>query len=173
MILSADEIKKALDRGDIEINPFNASHLGSNSYDLHLHNELLVYKDRTLDMKKDNNTERIQIPQAGFEMQPGKIYLGRSKEWTATNVYAPMLEGRSSIGRLGLYVHITAGFGNIGSSGFWTLELSCVQPLVIYPDVAVCQIFFMTVQGAKTLFPEKNKYKDADDIQASKLWQEF
>lgn len=173
MILSADEIEKAVNAGDIEINPFNVDHLGPNSYDLHLHNELVIYKDQKLDMKKDNPTERLHIPESGFEMQPGKVYLARTKEWTATDLYAPMLEGRSSIGRLGLYVHITAGFGNMGSSGFWTLELSCVQALTIYPDVAICQVFFMTVQGAKKLYPEKIKYKDADDIQASKLWQEF
>ncbi len=173
MILSSDEIKKAVTAGDIEINPFNAEYLGPNSYDLHLHNELLVYKEHKLDMKKDNQTERITMSESGYELQPGKIYLARTKEWTATNLYAPMLEGRSSIGRLGLYVHITAGFGNMGSSGFWTLELSCVQPLTIFPHVSICQIFFMAVQGNKTLYPEKIKYKDADDIEASKLWQEF
>lgn len=173
MILTADAVQLAIENGDIVIKPFNLERLGPNSYDLSLHNELLVYKEHTLDMKKDNAVERIGIPESGYLLQPGKIYLGRTQEWTATDTYAPMLEGRSSVGRLGLYVHITAGFGNLGSSGYWTLELSCVQPLMIYPGVRICQVYFVTVEGAKKLFPEKIRYKDADDIQASMLWKEF
>jgi deoxycytidine triphosphate deaminase len=54
----------------------------------------------------------------------------------------PMLEGRSSTGRLGLFIHVTAGFGDIGFAGFWTLEIFCVQPVKIYPDVEICQIYY-------------------------------
>ena len=172
-MLTANAIQQAINQGEILIKPFNLKRLGPNSYDLSLHNELLVYKEPQLDMKKDNAVERIVLSESGFLLQPGKIYLARTQEWTASDVYAQMLEGRSSIGRLGLYVHITAGFGNLGSSGYWTLELSCVQPLMIYPGVRICQVYFVEVEGAKKLFPEKISYKDADDIQASKLWQEF
>lgn len=172
-MLSAQAITQALQKGDVVIKPFNAEHLGPNSYDLTLHNELLTYTERELDMKKDNSVERSIIPASGLLLQPGKIYLARTQEWTASDVYAQMLEGRSSIGRLGLYVHITAGFGNLGSSGYWTLELSCVQPLMIYPGVRICQVYFVEVDGIKELFPKKISYKDADDIQSSKLWQEL
>lgn len=172
-MLTGAAILDAIEKKEIEISPFNREQLGPNSYDLTLHNELLVYRDKQLDMKLNNPIERIIIPEEGYAMQPGKIYLGRTKEWTGTDCYVPMLEGRSSIGRLGLYVHITAGFGNIGSSGNWTLELSCVQPLIVYPGVRICQVYFVKAEGEINLLPEQNKYKDANDIEASKLWREF
>jgi len=173
MILSAETIKKAVETGEIIIKPFNQEQLGPNSYDLRLHNELVVYETHNLDMKKELPTKRILIPHNGFELQPGTLYLARTHEWTATDCYVPMLEGRSSVGRLGLSVHITAGFGNLGSSGYWTLELSVVQPLMIYPEVKICQVYFLTVEGAKKLYTEQNKYRHADDIQPSMLWKEW
>ena len=173
MMLTAQAICDAIDAGEIDIKPFNRERLGPNSYDLSLHNELLIYKDAILDMKKDNHVERIKIPDDGYLLQPGTLYLARTQEWTASDYYVPMLEGRSSVGRLGLYADITAGFGNLGSSGCWTLELSCVQPLVIYAGVRICQVYFLTTQGERILQPEKNRYKDAEDIQPSLLWKEF
>lgn len=172
-MLTAQAIKDAVSQGDIIIKPFDEQKLGPNSYDLSLHNEILVYREKTLDMKKDNQVERIIIPESGYLLHPEKLYLARTREWTATDRYVPMLEGRSSIGRLGLHVHITAGFGNLGSSGYWTLELSCVQPLIIYPAVRICQIYFIMPCGEQHMVVEKNRYKDADDIQPSMLWKEF
>lgn len=173
MMLSSEAIKKAMEKGEINIKPFNQEQLGPNSYDLRLHNELMVYDCHRLDMKKELPTKRILIGDDGFELQPGTLYLARTHEWTATDCYAPMLEGRSSVGRLGLSVHITAGFGNLGSSGYWTLELSVVQPLTIYPGVKICQVYFLTIEGAKKLYIEQNKYRDADDVQPSMLWKEL
>ena len=173
MILSGEEIKKHIDTGQITIKPFNQEQLGPNSYDMRLHNELLVYEHKKLDMKKNNPFKRITIPENGLELEPGRLYLARTEEYCATDHFVPMLEGRSSVGRLGLNIHVTAGFGNIGSSGYWTLELACVQPLVIYPHLAIAQVYFLTMQGEKKLYPEKNKYRDAQDIQPSLLWQEF
>ncbi len=173
MMLSGDEIKKYIEMGQIKIKPFRQEQLGPNSYDLRLHGELLVYEPKKLDMKKENPVKRITIPEEGLELEPGRLYLARTEEYCATDHFIPMLEGRSSIGRLGLFIHISAGFGNIGSSGYWTLELASVQPLVIYPHVPICQVFFLTMQGAKKLYPDKNKYKNSADIQPSLLWQEF
>ena len=70
-------------------------------------------------------------------MQPNKLYLGRTNEYTRTDGYIPMLEGRSSVGRLGVFIHVTAGFGDVGFAGYWTLEIFCVQPIRIYPNVEI------------------------------------
>ena len=132
MILSGLEIKKRLG-SDIHIDPFNENQLNPNSYNLKLHNELMYYEDEVFDMKKELKTSSLIIPKEGLILKPNKLYLGRTKEHTKTQNLVPMLEGRSSIGSLGLCVHITAGFGDVGFEGYWTLEFFCVHTIKIYP----------------------------------------
>ncbi len=171
MILSGLEIKKRLHK-TIEITPFCEERLNPNSYNLTLHNELLVYKKRELDMKKVNEVDRILIPSEGLLLQPGKLYLGSTNEFTSADDCVPMLEGRSSIGRLGLYVHVTAGFGDVGFHGCWTLEISCVQPIRIYAGVEICQIYFHTICGDYKPYAS-NKYQNNHGVQPSMLYKEF
>src|SRR5205814_1268420 len=130
MILSGKEIQRQLGT-NIFIEPFNEKQLNSNSYNLGLYHELLCYEDYILDMKKNHTVYSLRIPVEGLVLKPHTLYLGRTIEYTKTHTYVPMLEGRSSIGRLGLFIHITAGFGDIGFQGFWTLEIFCVQPIRI------------------------------------------
>lgn len=127
--------------GDIRIDPYKPERLNPNSYNLSLHEKLLVYDHPTLDMRRENTASPLIIPKDGLLLETGKLYLGRTQEYTETQNLVPMLEGRSSIGRLGLFVHITAGFGDVGFKGFWTLEMFCVQPIRIYAGVEICQIF--------------------------------
>ena len=172
MILSGLEIKKQVELGKIHIDPFDETRINPNSYNLRLHNELLVYTDDVLDMKKPLGTEKIIIPDDGLVLQPGRLYLGRTFEHTSTKHFVPMLEGRSSIGRLGLYIHVTAGFGDVGFSGFWTLEIQCIQPVKIYPMVEICQIYYHSIDGA---FDEYNsgKYQNNAGIQPSLMYRDF
>lgn len=170
MILSGKEIEKLID-DEIFIEPFFPDQLNPNSYNLRLHNELLVYQNRVLDMKQDNPVEKLVIPAEGLVLEPGRLYLGRTVEQIQSDHHVPMLEGRSSIGRLGILVHFTAGLGNIGSKGYWTLEIGCVQPVRIYPDVAICQIYFQELKGDHIKY-QSTKYHHAD-IQPSLLFQEL
>lgn len=171
MILSGKEIKNQLGKG-LTITPFNEKQLGPNSYNLRLHNELMVYDEQVLDMKKPHATQVIHIPEEGLVLEPGKLYLGRSIEYTETDCFVPMLEGRSSIGRLGLFVHITAGFGDVGFHGFWTLEIFCVQPVRIYAGVEICQIFYHSIEGDYVRYMS-NKYQNNKGVQASMLYKDF
>lgn len=171
MILSGSEIKAQLG-GNICIEPFSSDQLNPNSYNLTLHDELLVYEEIVLDMKRPNRFRRMTIPEEGLVLQPNQLYLGRTIEHTETHNLVPMLEGRSSIGRLGLFVHVTAGFGDVGFSGFWTLEMFAVQPVRIYPGVQVCQIFYHTLEGAVTEY-QSGKYQHNTDIQPSLLFREL
>lgn len=178
MILSGKEIEKQLN-SSIIIEPFNAAQLGPNSYNLKLHNELMIYNDVILDMKKKHTVSPVIIPQEGLLLEPHRLYLGRTVEYTATEQYVPMLEGRSSIGRLGLFIHITAGFGDVGFKGFWTLEMFCVQPIRVYPEVEICQIFYHTIEGTYDKYGEgiyahkSGKYQGNVGIQASMLYKDF
>jgi len=171
MILSGKEIKRQLGTG-INIVPYNESQLNPNSYNLSLFNELLVYDNDILDMKNPNPTSRITIPEEGLLLEPNKLYLGRTVEHTSTDKFVPMLEGRSSIGRLGLFIHVTAGFGDVGFSGFWTLEIFCVQPIRIYPGVEICQIFYHSIEGDYDLYTS-GKYQNNKGIQPSLLYKDF
>lgn len=171
MILSGLEIKKRLGK-EIFIDPYDESRLNPNSYNLRLSDQLVVYTGDTLDMKQDNAWQPLTIPQEGLLLQPGKLYLGRTMEFTRTLGLVPMLEGRSSIGRLGLCIHVTAGFGDVGFEGFWTLEIHCVQPIKIYAGVEVCQIYYHTIEGEYAQY-KSGKYQGNNGIQTSKLYQDF
>jgi len=171
MILTGPEIKRRLGK-DIIIEPYQEKFLNPNSYNLCLHQDLLVYSEFPLDMKKPNPTEKLTIPEEGLVLSPGKLYLGRTLEFTETHNLVPMLEGRSSIGRLGMFVHITAGFGDVGFKGFWTLEIQVTHPLKVYPGVQICQIFYHTVEGA-ILEYKSGKYQGNQGIQPSLLYKDF
>jgi len=171
MIISGKEIKERLGK-DIKIEPFDEAQLNPNSYNLRLHNELLVYNDDVLDMQRENTVSQIIIPEDGLVLEPNKLYLGRTIEYTETDQLVPMLEGRSSIGRLGLFIHVTAGFGDVGFCGYWTLEVFCVQPIRIYAGVEVCQIYYHTIAGDYEKYVS-GKYQNNHGIQASKLYKDF
>lgn len=171
MILSGKEIKRRMG-SDITIEPFNENQVGPNSYNLRLHRELLVYTEPILDMKKRNNVASVIIPQDGLVLQPGQLYLGRTVEYTKTDALVPMLEGRSSVGRLGLFIHITAGFGDVGFSGYWTLEISCIHPVRIYPGIEIGQIFYHVIEGDYERY-DSDKYQNNRGIQPSLLYKEF
>lgn len=171
MILTGQEIKRHL--GDaIIIDPFDESQLNPNSVNLRLHDELLVYEELVLDMKRQNRVRRLTIPPDGMVLSPGQLYLGRTVERTATRGFVPMIQGRASVARLGLFVQTTAGFGDVGFRGCWTLEMFAVQPVKIYPRVPICQILYHTLMGEITEYTS-DKYQDADDIQPSKLFKEL
>jgi dCTP deaminase len=172
MILSGIEIENLVKNGDIEITPFDKTQINPNSYNLKLHNKLLIYTDEILDMKKPLNSIEIIIPEDGLILQPGKLYLGRTFEHTSTQKFVPMLEGRSSVGRLGIFIHITAGFGDVGFNGYWTLEIQCIQPVKIYPMVKICQIYYHTILGQYLTY-EKGKYQNNHGIQPSLLYKDF
>lgn len=171
MILSGKEILKHMGK-EIIITPFDEKRINPNSYNLSLADELLVYEKEALDMKKPNPTKRIVIPDEGLLLEPNRLYLGRTNEFTKTDRYVPMLEGRSSTGRLGLFIHVTAGFGDIGFSGYWTLEIFCVQPVRIYPNVEICQIYYHDIDGEYDLY-SSGKYQNNSGIQASLMYKDF
>ena len=172
MILSGLEIKQRLGK-DIIIEPYNERALNPNSYNLRLANELLVYEHDVLDMKVLNTTREITIPPDGLLLEPGSLYLGRTIEYTETHGLVPMLEGRSSIGRLGLFVHVTAGFGDVGFKGFWTLEIHCIHPIRVYAGVEMCQIYYHTIEGDYVEYAPSGKYQNNKGIQPSLLHMDF
>ena len=147
MILTDQEILKNIAQHKIVIEPFDENCLGTNSYDVHLGKFLAVYNDEILDAKKHNTIREIEIPEEGFVLQPGELYLGVTEEYTETHSAVPFLEGKSSVGRLGIDIHATAGKGDVGFCNTWTLEISCVKPVRIYAGMPIGQLIYFEVKG--------------------------
>ena len=147
MILTDTQILDEMKRGTIIIKPFERKHLGSNSYDVHLGHWLAVYKDEILDCRRHNTIRTFKIPRNGMILVPSTLYLGVTKEYTETHRHVPFLEGKSSIGRLGIDIHATAGKGDIGFANTWTLEISVRQPVRIYAGMPIGQLIYFEVSG--------------------------
>jgi dCTP deaminase len=147
MILSDKKILEEIKNKTIVISPFDRKCLGTNSYDVHLGEWLSVYDDDILDAKKHNKATAFKIPKEGIILLPSRLYLGVTKEYTETYKYVPFLEGKSSIGRLGIDIHATAGKGDVGFKNYWTLEISVKQPVRVYYDMPIGQLIYFMVEG--------------------------
>jgi dCTP deaminase len=171
-ILTGAEIIKQVELGNITIDPFDPKHAGPNSYDLEMMPIVRTYVEQELDMRKEQPLAEWKIPESGWVLQPGRLYLGMTVEKAGSTKFAPMLSGRSSTARLGIFTHVVAGFGDVGFQDSWTLEIVAVQPVRIYPRVRLVQIFFETVEG-EIRHKYKGKYAKQNGPTGSRFFQEF
>ena len=160
-MLADSDIRKALATGAISVRGLRKDSIGSNSIDLHLAPTLAVYTSSVLDAARQNPIHLFRIPDTGYMLEPGRLYLGVTREWTeTTGGIVPWLDGKSSAGRLGLSVHATAGRGDAGFQGHWTLEISvlCARPLpwymrwrkegvIVYPGMPIAQLSYFRTEG--------------------------
>jgi dCTP deaminase len=153
MILTGPEILAAHEAGDISIQPFDPSNINPNSYNYHF-GDSLIRIDSDAHGALTSSTHRLS--RQGFLLEPGSLYLGATHERIGSRVYAITLLGRSSVGRLGIFLNATADLGHVGSDSHWTLELSVVQPVRIYPGMGIGQVAFWEVDGARDLY--KGRY---------------
>ncbi len=160
MILSDVKIREEMRRGRIVVQPFRAECLGTNSYDVHLGPYLAVYESPALDARRPNRVREFKIPSDGFVLVPGQLYLGVTEEYTETHGFVPFLEGKSSVGRLGIDIHSTAGKGDEGFCNFWTLEMSVKLPVRIYAGMPVGQLIYFEISGpVRRSYSEKKSAK--------------
>jgi dCTP deaminase len=171
VILSGLTIKEEISKGNIEIDPYDERNVGPNSYDLTIANEIKVFSDVDfpLDMKKHNEPSSLVISESGFIMRPHTLYLARTNERTFTNKYVPMIEGRSSVGRLGIFVHTTNSLGDLGYNGKWTFCLSCIHPIKIYPNIRIAQIYYFMIDRVGEKY--NGNYQNSEGIQESMLFK--
>jgi dCTP deaminase len=152
MILTGPEIAKEVARGAITIAPFNASQISPNSYNIRLSKTIATYEDHVLDAARENKTRTVSIPDDGIILQSNLIYLGASIEIIGSAEYVPILRARSSIARLGLFVHVTADLIDLGYVGQLTLQLHAVQRTRIYTGMEIGQVTFWRTQGEKVQY---------------------
>lgn len=170
MILTGPEIKKMVREGKIHIKPYVEKQVNPNSYNFRLATKLLVYKNFELDAKKDNPTEEITIPPEGYVLQPGRLYLAHTVEEIGSDFFVPLMHARSSTGRLGLFIYLNSGFGDLGFKHQWTLELYTIHPLRIYPDMQLGQILFHQPTGEIELY--EGRYKGSIGVVPSRMWKD-
>ncbi len=172
MILTGSKIRQAIATGEIQISPFDVAQLNPNSYDLRLSPHVMEYDDAILDAACELPTRRYAIGPEGLVLQPGGLYLMSTVESTGTCHYVPGIEGRSSVGRLGISVHATAGFGDVGFDGTWTLEVSVVKPVRVYAGMRICQVYFMRCDADPEQDLYTGKYLNQTLPRPSRIWTE-
>jgi len=171
MILTGAEIGKQVKLGRIHIKPFNEAQLNPNSYNFTLGNSLKIYSKKILDPAKKNPFKEIRIPKAGLVLKPNQLYLGHTIEEMGSDFYAPTMQARSSVGRLGLYIYLNSGLGDIGFKKQWTLELHVIHPLRVYPGMKVGQMLFWKPIGKINLY--EGKYRNSKGPEVSQIWKDF
>ena len=171
MILTGEEIKKQVKLGRIHINPFDEDNLNPNSYNFRLGDKIKIYTVEVIDSAKQNSFIELTIPKEGFILKPNQLYLGHTIEEMGSDYYAPTMQARSSVGRLGLYIYLNSGLGDIGFKKQWTLELHSIHPLKIYPGMKIGQMLFWKPLGKIKLY--NGKYKDSKGPETSQIWKDF
>jgi dCTP deaminase len=172
MILTGMEIMRMVLGGRITIDPFNPDAVQPNSYDLHLMPRIGRYMDtvEVLDPRTDNPVYYRDMPEEGTLLYPGDIYLCSTLEVVGSKEFVPKLDGKSSLGRLGIKVHLTAGFGDLGFINTWTLEVEVTRKVILYPRMPVCQVSFSTTLGDRSI-QYRGRYREQDGPTPSRMWQ--
>lgn len=155
MILTGESIRIAVKAGDIFIRPFDEAQLGPNSYDFRLGNRCRLYRELELDAHRNNPSDVVAIPDDGMVLEPSRLYLVNTLETMGSTKYVPIIRGRSSVGRLGVFIDITADLIDIGSVNQWTLQLHCVMPVRVFPGMLIGQVTFWVPTGEIELYRGK------------------
>ena len=170
-MLTKSAILEQMRLGNIIIAPFNQAQLNPNSYNVTLNERLEFYVCDVLDAYGNNPTEEIIIPKKGYVLEPNVLYLARTNEYTETYNLVPGIDGRSSIGRLGIEIHRTAGFGDVGFRGTWTLEITAIMSVRVYPNMQIGQLYYEEITGEPTNY--EGRYQDQIDATPCRLYKDF
>lgn len=149
MILSGDEIKKQVKNGNLVISPFVESQINPNSYNYRIGTTYIeIPGDDIIDSKKGcSNYKLKKIPSNGLLLKKGNLYICNTLEKIGSDKYVTSLIGKSSMGRLGLFIQTSADLGHQGQIHKWTLELRCTKDTIIYPNMVIGQISFWNTHG--------------------------
>ena len=197
MILTSNKIKTEIQKGNIYCNPYNENNLAINSIDVTLNKKIATYiemqyvynrkakklelspkitnehKNVVLDAKKQNKVYFYEIPKDGIILEPNILYLGSTNEEIGSDIYVPMYEGRSSMARLGIQSHISAGFGDLGFKSNWTLEIMVSHKVIVYPDMRIGQVYFIKPMGDIEKIYNGKYVKQGNTPTASKSFEDF
>jgi len=149
MILTGSEIRRQREAGRIKIDPFHADQISPNSYDFRLGRHLEIYEREVWDFRGDNDRIRLEIPDAGIVLESNRIYLAETEELFGSDDFVPMIHAKSSVARMGLFVHVTCDLIEIGSYDRWVLQLHAVHAVRVFPGMLIGQVTFWSVAGSE------------------------
>ena len=155
MILTGNKITEEVLNGKIVIEPFDPAAVTTNSYDLTLGDKLVMFEN----------------PDEGYEMKRGEFLLGCSNEFVGSDFYVPIVHAKSSIARLGLFIHITSGLFDIGCKCNVTFHLYATMPVRLYKNMPIAQITFWKTAGEIRLY--HGKYQNDKGPVASRIYKDF
>ena len=184
-IISGPAIDDCVAAGDIAIDPYEPGHINPASIDLRLGGKVMVYEDWVdcsaadyghydifdghgltggmsfvQDIKESARTRTFKMDkELGWVLKPGILYLMHTLERVHTDRFVPVLDGKSSIGRLGITIHLTAGFGDPGYDGQYTLEVTAQHPVRVYPGMRFCQMRFHHLDGKLLSYEQTGNYR--------------
>lgn len=170
-MLGKNGISKELKRGSIVVDDSN-NNLGDGFISVTLGNKLKVYSDPALDVSTSSAGKEIIIPEEGLILKPNELYLGRTNEWTETYGFVPLLSGTEHLAASGMEIHITAGFGDNGFEGTWTLEIVCANPTIVYPGMYIGKIQYFPLIGDPSI-EYRGKYFQQVEPTESRLSEEY
>jgi len=171
MILSGLKIKREVKKGNITIIPFEEKLLNPNSYNYRLADTIYEVTDEIIDPIKKTNVKKIKITENGYVLKPNTLYLASTIEKIGSDKYVTQLIGRSSVGRLGLFLQVTAPLGHVGCNHCWTLELRVVEPLRVYAGMRIGQVTFWKITGSKKNNYKSGKYNSFNEAEVSKFYE--
>lgn len=171
MILTGKKIIAEVQKGKIDITPFDKGRVTTNSYDLSLGNTIIRYKQDIIDPKCQASYEEITILEDGLVLNAGDFVLGHSKERIGSDFYVPLIHGKSGTARMGLFVHVTADLIDIGSHGVTTFQLYATLPVRLYPSMLIAQVSFWVPLGDIVLY--KGKYQNSTGPRPSMTYKDF
>lgn len=171
MILTGERIASARTNGLIWIEPFEIERCSTNSYDFRLFPALRAIGG-DLDAAGPTGSRHIEIPETGYVLEPGVLYLGLTHELTGSARYAQLINGDRSLGSLGVWVHVTAPLGHMGHAIRWTLEIRVAKPVRVYPLMTFGKIVFVATRGTPQDYRTGTPKYAADEIALSQLHQE-
>ena len=170
-MLNNNGIKKELNK-NIFVDDIREEDIGKNYVNVYLGNKLKVYENTVLDIKKPNETRTIEIPEEGYILEPNKLYLGSTNKFTKTYNYVPLLAGLEELAALGVEIHVTAGFGDNGFEGTWTLEIICTNPTILYPNMLIGKVYYHPLVGDPSI-KYQGKYLGQIDPTESRMQKDY
>lgn len=179
---SDNDILQAVKDGKVTVQPWHPEHVSGATLDLTLDENFLIFETQSvshIDIQEPFDvTKKIKAsPNGGFVIHPGEFILGSTAEKiTLSSDVAGILEGRSSLGRLGLIIHATASMVKPGFAGFLTLEMSNIShlPVKLYPGMRIAQLALIELKTpSQQAYGASNKYQEQERPTPSKIWQDY
>jgi dCTP deaminase len=170
MILTGLEIEREVLAGRVVITPFDTTHIEPNSYGFHLARQLICYQDAIVDAREKPVEYHITIPTSGYCLEPGRFYLGSTFETMGSDFYAATLYARRSTSTMGMWIQFSAPLGHTGAIIPWTLEITVIHPVIVYPEMPIGKIAFWRPQGATSIYD--GKYAGSREVVSSRLFEE-